>query len=243
MAASGNVTCEWVDIGDGLRAYYGKPAGEGPFPAVVIYIEAFGVNDHFEKLTARFAEAGFVAITPDIYDSKIYAYDDLDNAIGHLKRMDDDTVIAQTAATVDFLEKRSEVKSGDICVTGFCMGGRYTFLANAALASRFKAAASFYGGGIGPVEDFAGRKILLDRVGEMQAPIMLWYGSQDQSIPAEEHGRIAEAITAANKRYTMTVFPDVGHGFFCEDRASYDAAATEEAWNSTLAFFSANVSR
>jgi carboxymethylenebutenolidase len=138
MAASGNVTCEWVDIGDGLRAYYGKPAGEGPFPAVVIYIEAFGVNDHFEKLTARFAEAGFVAITPDIYDSKIYAYDDLDNAIGHLKRMDDDTVIAQTAATVDFLEKRSEVKSGDICVTGFCMGSRRRQAFTAVESARLK---------------------------------------------------------------------------------------------------------
>ncbi len=233
-------TCEWVDLGDGLRGYYGKPAGDGPFPAVVIYIEAFGVNDHFQKLTARFAEAGFAAITPDIYDGEIYDYEDLDNAVGHLKRMDDDTVMAQTAASVDFLESRSEVKSGDICVTGFCMGGRYTFLANAALASRFKAAASFYGGGIGPVEDFAGRKILLDRVGEMQAPMMLWYGSQDQSIPPEEHGRIAEAMTAANKQYTMTVFPDVGHGFFCEDRASYDAAATEASWKSTLAFFAEN---
>jgi carboxymethylenebutenolidase len=240
MANSG-ATCEWVDLGDGLRGYYGRPAGDGPFPAVVVYIEAFGVNDHFQKLAARFADAGYASITPDIYDGAIYEYDDLDNAIGHLKRMDDDTVMAQTAASVDFLESLGEVKSGDICVTGFCMGGRYAFLANAALASRFKAAACFYGGGIGPVEDFAGRKILLDRVGEMRAPMVLWYGSQDQSIPAEEHGRIAEAMTAANKHYTMTVFPDVGHGFFCEDRASYDAAATGQAWKGTLAFFAENL--
>jgi carboxymethylenebutenolidase len=230
-------TCEWVDIGDGLRGYYGRPDGDGPFPAVVIYIEAFGVNGHFERLTQRFAEAGFAALTPDIFDGEIYDYSDLDNAIGHLKALDDDTVMAQTETALDFLEGRGEVKPDANCVTGFCMGGRFAFMANAALASRFKAAAGFYGGGIGPVEDFAGRKILLDRVGEMQAPLMLWYGSQDQSIPAEEHGRIAEALTAANKRYTMNVFPNVGHGFFCEDRESYDAAATEASWNATLAFF------
>jgi carboxymethylenebutenolidase len=241
MAASDNVICEWVDIGGGLRGYYGRPAGDGPFPAVVIYIEAFGVNGHFERLTARFAEAGYAAITPDIFDGEIYEYTDLDNAIGHLKRLDDDTVMAQTEATLDFLAGRPEANGDAVAVTGFCMGGRFAFLANAAHASRFKAAAGFYGGGIGPVEDFAGRKTLLDRVGEMQAPIMLWYGSDDQSIAAVEHGRIAEAMTAAHKQYTMTVFPNVGHGFFCEDRESYDAAATQSSWDKTLAFFAENL--
>ena len=230
---------EWVDIGDGLRGYYARPDGDGPHPAVLIYIEAFGVNSHFESVTQRFADAGFAALTPDIYGGKTYEYTDLDNAIGHLKAMDDDTVMAQSAASLDFLDARAEVKTGANCVTGFCMGGRYTFLANAALASRIEAASCFYGGGIGPVEDFVGRKILLDRVGEMQAPIQLWYGSQDQSIPPEEHGRIAEAMTAANKRYTMNVFPDVGHGFFCEERDSYDEAAADEAWQATLALFRA----
>ena len=80
---------------------------------------------------------------------------------------------------------------------------------------------------------------LLDRCGEMQAPIQLWYGSEDQSIPAEEHGRIAEAMTAAHKRYTMNVFPGVGHGYFCEERESYDEAATQESWDAMLALFRA----
>ena len=122
--------CEWIELSDGTRAYYGSPEGDGPYPTVLIYIEAFGVNSHFENLTQRFADAGFAAITPDIYDSKIYEYSDLDGAIGHLKAMDDDKVMAQSAEALDFMEARSEVKSGANCVTGFCMGGRYTFLAN-----------------------------------------------------------------------------------------------------------------
>jgi carboxymethylenebutenolidase len=237
MAAS----CQWVDVADGLKGYYGQPEGDGPFPGVVIYIEAFGVNDHFKRLTARFAEAGYAALTPDIFDGAIYSYDDLDNAIGHLSRMDDDKVMAQTGQCLDFLAARPEVDGDRVGVTGFCMGGRFAFLANAALGGRFKAAVAFYGGGIGPVEDFAGRKTLLDRAPEMAAPITLFYGAEDQSILPDELGRIAEALAKANKRFTMTVFPGVGHGFFCEERASYDEEAADVAWRGTLHFFGAHL--
>jgi carboxymethylenebutenolidase len=230
-------TCEWVDVGDGLRAYYGAPEGPGPHPCVVVYIEAFGVNDHFQKLTQRLADEGFATITPDIYDGEIYAYDNLDGAIGKLKAMDDDTVMAQTEQCLDWLAGRTEADTSRAAVTGFCMGGRYAFLANAQLASRFKGAAAFYGGGIGPEEDFVGRKTLLDRIGEMQSPILLWYGSEDQSIQPEELGRIAKAMAEGKREYRMTCFPNVGHGFFCEDRASYDAYAAETSFKQTVEFF------
>ena len=233
MAAS----CDWADIGDGLKAYYGQPEGDGPHPCVVVYIEAFGVNDHFKKLTQRLADDGFATITPDIYDSEVYAYDDLDGAISKLKAMDDDTVMNQTEQCLDWLAGRTEADTSRAGVTGFCMGGRFTFLANAQLGSRFKGAASFYGGGIGPEEDFVGRQTLLDRIGEMQAPILLWYGSEDQSIQPKELGRIAQAMAEGKKEYRMTCFPNVGHGFFCEDRASYDEYAAVTAYKQTVDFF------
>jgi len=230
-------TCEWVDVGDGLRAYYGAPKGSGPHPCVVVYIEAFGVNGHFQKLTQRLADEGFATITPDIYDGEIYAYDNLDGAIGKLKAMDDETVMAQTEQCLDWLAGRTEADTSRAAVTGFCMGGRYAFLANAQLASRFKGAAAFYGGGIGPEEDFIGRKTLLDRIDEMQTPILLWYGSEDQSIQPEELGRIAKAMAEGKREYRMTCFPNVGHGFFCEDRASYDEYAAETSFKQTVDFF------
>lgn len=228
---------EWVELGDGLRGYYARPDGAGPFPSVVIYIEAYGLNAHFKRLTERFADAGFAAVTPDLYDGAVYDYADLSNAIAHMKRLDDDTVLARTERALDFLAGREEADWTAVAVIGFCMGGRYAFLANAALSSRFKAAAAFYGGGIGPVEDAFGRKTLLDRVGDMQAPIQLWYGAEDQFILPDEHGRIAEALSRAGKQYTLTVFPRVTHGFFCEDRESYDKEAARRAWRTTTAFF------
>jgi carboxymethylenebutenolidase len=228
---------EWVELGDGLRGYYARPDGAGPFPCVVIFIEAYGLNDHFKRLTERFADAGFAAVTPDIYDGAVYDYADLKNAIAHMKRMDDAIVMARTERALDFLAGREETDWTAVGAIGFCMGGRYAFLANAALPSRFKAASAFYGGGIAPAEDPFGRKTLLDRVGDMQAPIQLWYGAEDQFIRPEEHGRIAEAMSRAGRQYTLTVFPGVTHGFFCEDRESYDKDAARRSWRTTLAFF------
>ena len=148
-------SCEWVDVGSGLKAYYGKPAGAGPHPCLVVYIEAFGVNEHFKKLTQRLADEGFATITPDIYGGDTYSYEDLGNAIGKLKTMNDDVVMKQTEQCLDWLSHQSEADEQRSGVTGFCMGGRFTFLANAQLAGKFKGASSFYGGGIGPIEDLS----------------------------------------------------------------------------------------
>ena len=234
MAAA---SCEWVEIAPGFRGYYASPEGKGPFPSVLIYIEAFGVNSHFQALAKRYAEAGFAALVPDIYDGATYGYDEVPKAVGHLKKLQDDDVMARMRKALDFLDKRAEADGQRVGVTGYCMGGRYTFLANAELAGRFKGAVSFYGGGIGPVKDFAGRPILLDRATDMGAPIMLFYGAEDGSIAPDEVGRIAEALTKANKGFTLTVFPQVGHGFFCDERSSYDKSAAAASWDATLAFF------
>lgn len=233
---------EWVQIAPGLRGYYARPDGDGPFPCVVIYIEAYGLNDHFKRLTERFADAGFVTLTPDLYDGAVYSYADLPGAIAHMKRMDDDAVLTQTAATVDYLATRREARADAVALIGFCMGGRYAFLASAALPSRWKAVAAFYGGGIGPLEGFFGRKHLLDRAPEIQAPIHLWYGAEDQFIRPDEHARIAEALSKAGKQYTLTVCAKSTHGFFCEDRASYNQNSARHAWRVTTDFFRENLS-
>jgi carboxymethylenebutenolidase len=228
---------EWIDIGGGRRGFYARPQGAGPSPAILIYIEAYGVNAHFKRLAERFAAAGFAALVPDLYEGAVYEYSDMPIAVKHMKRMNDDQVMAQSAAALDVLAARPEVIGSAIGVTGFCMGGRYTFLASAVLASRFKAAVAFYGGGIGPVTDFFGRKPPLDRAPELRAPMLLWYGADDQFILPEEHARIAEALGRARKQYTMTVFAGATHGFFCEDRDSYNRDAAERSWRATTAFF------
>ncbi|HET7369534.1 MAG TPA: dienelactone hydrolase family protein, partial [Gammaproteobacteria bacterium] len=124
-----------------------------------------------------------------------------------------------------------------VMLTGFCLGGRLAFRAHAALADRVAASACFYGGGIAPLEDRFGREDLLGHIARMRAPLMLFYGADDQSIRPDEHGRLVEALSSAGLRYGLHVFADTGHAFFCDERSNYKAAAAAESWELMLDFF------
>ena len=207
----------------------------------MVIMEAFGLNSNIKNVCDRLAKAGYAALAPDFYHGDIYEYTDLQNAIAKLKSLNDDTVMAEVGKGLGFLAARQEVAADRVGVMGFCMGGRYTFLANAVHADKFKAAAAFYGAGIAPEKDALGRQPLLDRVAAMQAPIMLVYGADDQSIAADEHGRIAQALSTAKKRYILSVFPNAGHGFLSDRRDSYAAAPAREAWQMTMNFLKYNL--
>lgn len=228
---------QWIDLAPELRGWLAQPDDDQSHPAVLVFIEAYGVNSHFQKLAARLATAGFTALVPDIYHGRVYDYSDSANAIAHLRTLSDEQVMHEAASALDFLGKHASRAGEAIGVLGFCMGGRYAFLANAALAPRIRATVSLYGGGIAPEQDALGRRPLLDRVPEMKAPLLLQYGSADPSIQPAEHARIVEALGSADKRYSLDLYPGAGHGFFCDDRPSHDPVAAEQAWRRTLDFF------
>ncbi|MDD2746962.1 MAG: dienelactone hydrolase family protein [Acidithiobacillus ferrooxidans] len=231
------ITSEWVQLENGPRAWYARPAGVGPHPAVLVFIEAFGVNAHFQDVAQRLARAGYCAMVPDLYHGKTYEYSDFDGAIGHLKTLNDAVVMQEANLAIQALQQRAEVRKDAIGALGFCMGGRYAFMANAIHADQLRATVAFYGGGIAPDRDSVGRKPMLHLVDQMRAPLLLLYGAEDQSITPEEHGRIATALSTAGKRYTLTVFPGAPHGFFADPRDSFRPEAAKEGWRLTLDHF------
>jgi carboxymethylenebutenolidase len=233
MTANGKT----VQLDKGLTGYYVKPNGQGLFPAVIVIMEAFGLNDYIKSVCDRLAKAGYAALAPDFYHGALYPYTDMKGAVAKLKTIKDDVAMAELGKGIAFLSSQSEIKKEGVGVIGFCMGGRLTFLANATYADRVKAAIAFYGGGIAAMPDPLGRPNLLDQVSKINAPLMLMYGAEDKSIPAEEHQRIALALSQAKKRYSLNVFPKAGHGFFSDRRDSYNADASVEAWAMTLSFF------
>lgn len=241
VAAQPTLKGETVTLAKDLQGYYVRPQGNGAFPAVMVIMEAFGLNSNIKSVCDRLAKAGYAAIAPDFYHGDIYEYTDLQNAIAKLKSLNDDTVMAEVGKGLEFLAGRQEVATDRVGVMGFCMGGRYTFLANAVHANKFKAAVAFYGAGIAPEKDALGRQPLLNRVAAMQAPIMLVYGADDESIAPDEHGRIAAALSTARKRYILSVFPNAGHGFLSDRRDSYAAAPAREAWQMTMNFLKHNL--
>jgi carboxymethylenebutenolidase len=228
---------DFVSTGGGKRAFYAVPDGEGPFPGVLVFQEAFGVNDYIQGEAKRLAAHGYAAVAPDLYDGKTVAYDDQDGAFGMLKGLTDAGMLDHMRAAMRFLDAQPEVRRERKGAVRFCMGGRLAFLIAVSEPDEIAAASSFYGGGIA-AEQKRFFDPLLDRVPELRGALLLIYGADDESITPQEHARLAEALSTHKKRYCISVFPGAPHGFASQNRtAVYRPDAAEEAWAETLALF------
>jgi carboxymethylenebutenolidase len=227
-----SVPTQSVSVAPGVGGFLARPRGRSG-DGIVVVMEAYGLNAFVEETCRRFARAGYLACAPDHYHGETFAYADRDGAIGKLQTMDDRTMMAEIGAALDVLEQEGARRNA---IIGFCMGGRAAFLANATFGDRLRASISFYGGGIAPAAPKGPRKPLLDRVHDLVAPQLLVYGAQDASIPPDEQGRIAAALAAANKRFTLAVFPDAPHAFATFDRDSYREAQATAAFRAAFQF-------
>jgi carboxymethylenebutenolidase len=234
MDASGSTV--QLDTSDGkMEAYVARPKEGGTYPGIVVLMEAFGVNDHIKDVTERIAREGYVAIAPDLYHrepERLVPYSDMKKAIATMNRLEDPKVMEDVGAAIKHLKAQSNVKAGSIGVTGFCMGGRFTYLAAAHHNKDVKAAVAFYGGGI-PM----GNPSPLSRTGEISAPICLFFGGKDPLIPAEHVAQVEQALKSQNKSFQMEVYPEATHGFFCDERGSYHEPSAKDAWEKFKSFF------
>lgn len=231
-ASEATVPTRTVTVAPGVSGFLAHPRGRTG-DGVVVLMEAYGLNAFVRETCVRFARAGYVACAPDLYHGDVIDYKDRDRAMAKLGTLDDATIMSEVAGALDVLEAEGARRNA---IIGFCMGGRAAFLANATCGDRLRASVSFYGGGIAPAEPKGRRKPLLDRVPDLRAPQLLVYGAKDASIAADEHGRLAQALTAADKRYTLAVFPDAPHAFATFDRDSYREAQAHAAFRTTFAF-------
>jgi carboxymethylenebutenolidase len=226
-----------LNTSDGkMDAYVAQPKDNGNYPGVVVIQEAFGINDHIKMVTQRIAAEGYVAIAPDIFHretERIIPYAEMPKAIATMQRVVDSKAMEDVGAAIAHLKSQRNVKAGSIGVTGFCMGGRLTYLAAAHHANDVKCAVPFYGGAI-PM----GNPSPLSRTKEIKCPMYLFFGAKDQLIPKEQVDQIKAELTANKIAFQMKIYPDAGHGFFCDDRAmSYNQGAAKDAWEKTKAFF------
>jgi carboxymethylenebutenolidase len=147
-----------------------------------------------------------------------------------LQALTDAALSADIEAAYQWL-KNGEAKDLPVGATGYCMGGRTSILA--ALTVPLQCAISYYGGGIAPGGLFPS---LADRLKDINAPTLLFWGGLDAHIGADAVQAVASALSAAKKDYVNVVFSTADHGFFCDARASYNAVAAKEAWSLTLEF-------
>jgi carboxymethylenebutenolidase len=230
-----SVQSEMVEVPGGMPAFVARPEG-GPRPAVLVIQEAFGLNAHIRDVTQRIAGEGYVALAPDLYwrggKGRAVAYDDLGEAIRIMQTLRDGEIVTDVGNAIAYLEKQPTVRADRIGITGFCMGGRVSYLVACELADKIRAAAPFYGGGI-PI----------DKTAKLKAPVLAFFGEKDAFIPLEFVEQLRREAAAQKKQVEVVVYPGADHGFFCNERASYNAKAAADAWQKLKTFFATHLGR
>jgi len=240
-----SVTTEDIQIttsaGETMGAYLARPEGDAVLPAVIVYMEIFGVNDHIRDVTRRVAAEGYVALAPDFFHRTgpgiQLGYDDagMEQGIGHLMQLQADQMIADAQDSISYLRSRSDVVADRIGAMGFCIGGHMTYLT--ACETDIQAAASYYGGGIAAPEGPGGAQATVSRTPKIRGRIECYFGAQDGMIPMDQVATIRKALTDAGVDHGVQVYDDADHGFHCDQRASYHAASAADAWKRTLTLF------
>jgi len=225
---------EMIETAGGMPAYVARPKDGGRGPAILVIQEAFGLNNHMKDVTRRIAAEGYTALAPDMFwrggKGRAVGYDELPAAIGMMQALKDDEVVKDLGGAIGWLEKQPSVRADRIGITGFCMGGRISYLAACELPDKIRAAVPFYGGGI-PV----------DKTAKLRSPVLAFFGEKDAFIPLESVEALKTEAKKHGKQVEVVVYPGADHGFFCNERASYQAAAAKDAWERLKKFFATHL--
>src|SRR5688500_5094051 len=241
MAASGERLEVATTDGGALRAEVFSPAGQGPYPGVVVLHESFGLNDDIRRLARRFADAGYVALTPDLYShgSRIVC---LTRVMVDVLRGSLGREIADIHAAREALAARPEVDAQRIAIAGFCQGGGFALVAG--VRPGFRAAAVNYG-------DVPEERSRLDGV----CPVVASYGGKDRMVGRKMAERLERHLSALGVTHDVKTYDGAGHSFFSRVdgwqgwlakvptplAVGYDETAARDGWERMLAFFDEHV--
>ncbi len=216
-----------VSDGSEMLTYVPKPKGT-PKAGVILSLEVFGITDHIKRTADRFAREGYLVIVPELFHRSAAAgftldYGDFEKVKPHYMAITPAGLEADLKACYGWLKDQGVEKVGSV---GYCLGGRVSFLANSILP--LNAAVSYYGR-VAPD--------LLDRAKDQHAPVLFFWDGADKGIPAADAQAAVNAVRSAGKPFINVEFSQAEHGFNCDDRSSFNAEASEQAWGITLSFF------
>lgn len=213
------------------------PDGDGPWPGVLVFPDAAGVRETFRQFGDRLANAGYVALVPDIYyRAAEWAPFDIATVFtdpgertrlfGMVRTLSNDRIIADANAYADFLLGRPEVSGTAIGTTGYCMGGRMSLVAATGLGHKIAAAASFHGGRLALADDPSSPHLAADRI---TATVYVAGAEEDDSFTPAQAQLLEGALSGAGVNYTVEFYP-ARHGFAVPDNPTYDTEASARHW-------------
>ncbi|MDP2419021.1 MAG: dienelactone hydrolase family protein [Hydrogenophaga sp.] len=230
-----------IDVnGYAMPAYRAAPAGKTGLPVVLVLSEIFGVHEYIADTARRFARAGYLAIAPELFvrQGDAQSYGEMAKLIAEvISKVPDAQVLADLDATV----KWAAANGGDtskLGVTGFCWGGRQTWL-YAAHNPAVKAGVAWYGRLVGQTSEL-NPKHPVDVAAKLHGPVLGLYGAADTGIPLDTVDKMKSALSvgsAAGKASTFVVYPDAPHAFHADYRPSFRKEAAEDGWKQALAWF------
>jgi carboxymethylenebutenolidase len=230
-----------IPVADGsLPAYVAHPAGNGPFPTILVIEEIFGVHEYIKDVCRRLAKAGYLAVAPELY-ARLADLSKMTNVAEIIRdvilKAPDATMLSDLDATAAWAASHG----GDptrLGVTGFCRGGRDTWL-YATHNPKLKAAVAWYGPVLGPTS--AIQPVNPSDVAEkLLCPLLGLYGGQDTGIKMPDVQAAAAKATVSGKQVEIVIYPDAGHGFHADYRPSYNAADAAAGWSRMLGWFSSH---
>ncbi|MEI2267626.1 dienelactone hydrolase family protein [Erwinia sp. CGal63] len=227
--------------GENMPAFHARPRdASGPLPVILVVQEIFGVHEHIRDICRRLATEGYLAVAPELYfrQGDPADYNDIPTLFKELVSKVPDT---QVLADLDHVANWASRHGGDMRnmgITGFCWGGRITWL-YAAHNPQLKAGVAWYGKLVGD-KTLQQQKHPVDVAVDLNAPVLGLYGAQDESIPAESVDKMRQALRAANANSEIVVYPDAGHAFNADYRPSYHEESAKDGWQRMLNWFRQN---
>lgn len=225
-----------IPVKDGeMAAYRAMPAGGKDLPTVLLIHEIWSVHEYFKDLARRLAKQGYLAVAPDLYarqgDVSGMQMDDIRKLVATVP---DAQVMSDLDATLDWAVKNGG-NPAKLAATGFCWGGRITWL-YAAHNPGLKAAVAWYGPISRPVTELTPRHPI-DLAGSIDVPVLGLYGGADAGIPNDTVEKMRAALQAAGKPSQIHIYADMPHAFHADYRPSYRKEAAEDGWKRMLDWF------
>lgn len=223
------------------------PDGAGPWPGVLLYVDAGGVRPTMHDMAAHLASLGYAVLLPDVYhrhgawapfDMRTAFGDDAERErlMGMIGSLTPDLVAADAAAWVSALVDRPEVAGNRIGVTGYCMGGVLSLRTAATLPEWVAAAASFHGGNLATEDPASVHRL----AGRIRATVYVAGATDDRSFPDEQKQRLDAALSGAGVSYTLETYP-AAHGFAVADNPAHDEDAERRHWDALDRLFGATL--
>ena len=234
------LTVEIQSGGITIPAYLAHPAAAQGLPLIVVIQEVFGVNAHIRDVTERLACEGYIAIAPHIYHRQApgfeVGYSRADLALGrdYKNGTQASELLQDIKGAIAYGRHHFGGSAAKVGCIGFCFGGHVAYLA--ATLPEIAATAAFYGAGISTFTPGGGPPTL-SQTPQIQGTIHAFFGLQDPLIASAEIVQLEAALTQAGIDHCIYRYPQASHGFFCDCRDSYDAAAAADAWQQVKALF------